>query len=429
MPSAAMTADPLQQRAFAVEVVTRLRQSGFQSLWAGGCVRDQLLGHTPKDYDVATDALPEQIRALFGKRRTLAIGAAFGVIAVVGAPAQGTVEVATFRRDTTYSDGRRPDAVVFSTAEEDAQRRDFTINGLFYDPLADRVLDYVGGVDDLQRGIVRAIGTPQERFTEDKLRLLRAVRMAARFGFEIDPPTLSAVCQLAPQVVVVSPERIGQELRQMLVIPARSRAVRLLASTELLQPIWPELLAVYAQHVESAPSEWVDTLNVLDELDRPSVALALATSLLHVAAGPTAVEAISKRWRLSNQESLCAAWLWQHARALDDAPETRWSTIQRLLIAAGSAELIELHAARARAENRSLAAVNFCRERWAWPSEQLNPPPLVTGHDLIGLGVAKGPIFARWLEQLRSAQLDGEIATRDEAVALIERWKRQTTDS
>ncbi len=424
-----MTPDPIQQRTFALEIVTRLRQSGYQAYWAGGCVRDQLLNHTPKDYDVATNALPEQIRDLFGKRRTLAIGAAFGVIAVVGSPAQGTVEVATFRRDTTYSDGRRPDSVVFSTPEEDAQRRDFTINGLFFDPLADRVLDFVGGVNDLQQGIVRAIGIPKERFSEDKLRLLRAVRMAARFGFEIDPPTLAAVRQLAPQVVVVSPERIGQEMRQMLVIAARSRALRLLANSEQLEPVWPELFDVVRQHVDLAPSAWVDTLNVLDELISPSVPLALAASLLHVDAGRAAVAAVTQRWRLSNHESQATAWLLQHARALDDAPATRWSIIQRLLIAPGAADLIELHAARARAEHRSLAAVDYCRARLGWPTEQLNPPPLVTGHDLIGLGVSKGPVFARWLDQLRSAQLDGEINSHEAALALVQQWKRQTTAS
>ena len=174
---------PDEQRRFALDVVRRLRGAGFEAYWAGGCVRDQLLGRTPKDYDVATNAMPEQVRQLFGRRRTLAIGAAFGVIAVIGPKPAGTVEVTTFRRDAAYSDGRHPDSVAFSSPEEDASRRDFTINGLFYDPVEDRVIDYVGGQADLAAGRIRAIGNARDRFAEDKLRMLRAVRFAATFAF------------------------------------------------------------------------------------------------------------------------------------------------------------------------------------------------------------------------------------------------------
>src|SRR6187431_2793035 len=174
-----MTIDPKLAREFAVEVVRRLREAGLQALWAGGCVRDQLMGQLPKDYDVATDAAPERVREIFGQRRTLAIGAAFGVITVLGPKGAGQIDVATFRRDAAYSDGRHPDAVTFTDAEHDAQRRDFTINGVFYDPLEDRVIDYVGGQEDLTRRVIRAIGDPLARIAEDKLRMLRAVRFAA----------------------------------------------------------------------------------------------------------------------------------------------------------------------------------------------------------------------------------------------------------
>ena len=199
--------EPSAQRAFAVEVVRQLRAAGFEAVWAGGCVRDQLLGLNPKDYDVATNATPEQVREVFGRRKSIPVGAAFGVIAIVGPREAGVVEVATFRRDVGYSDGRRPDAVAFTTAEEDAQRRDFTINGLFYDPVDERVLDFVGGQADLKRGIVRAIGDARERFTEDKLRMLRAVRIAATFDFDIDPTTLAAVGSRTAVADVGAPKR------------------------------------------------------------------------------------------------------------------------------------------------------------------------------------------------------------------------------
>src|SRR5437762_5960893 len=203
-------------RQFAVDVVRRLRESGHQSLWAGGCVRDQLMGQLPKDYDVATDAVPDRVRDVFGRRRTLAIGASFGVITVLGPEGAGQIDVATFRRDADYSDGRHPDAVTFSDAEHDAQRRDFTINGLFYDPLAEQVIDYVAGQDDLQRRVIRAIGEPLRRIAEDKLRMLRAVRFAARFDFALDEATRAAIVQQAHELIIVSAERVAAELRMNL---------------------------------------------------------------------------------------------------------------------------------------------------------------------------------------------------------------------
>jgi tRNA nucleotidyltransferase/poly(A) polymerase len=190
---------PQEQRRFAVEVVRKLRNAGFEAFWAGGCVRDKLLGRTPKDYDVATNATPPQIRELFGRRRTLAIGAAFGVITVIGPKSAGMIEVATFREDAAYSDGRHPDHVTFSSAREDAARRDFTINGLFYDPLDDRVIDFVGGQEDLALRRIRAIGNPRERIAEDKLRLLRAVRFSATFDFALEEGTRAAIREMADQ--------------------------------------------------------------------------------------------------------------------------------------------------------------------------------------------------------------------------------------
>ena len=233
--------DPARQRAFALEIVQKLRAAGFEALWAGGCVRDELLGLAPKDYDVATSATPDQIRDLFGRRRTLPIGAAFGVVTVLGPRAAGQIEVATFRTDAAYSDGRHPDSVTFTDAEHDAQRRDFTINGLFFDPVAEKVVDYVGGQEDLKRRIIRAIGDPRLRLSEDKLRMLRAVRFAATFDFAIEPDTLRAIQEMAAEINTVSAERIGMEIRRMLVDPNRAAALQLLRETNLLPHVLPEV--------------------------------------------------------------------------------------------------------------------------------------------------------------------------------------------
>ena len=255
---------PSAQRDFALEIVQQLRAAGFEALWAGGCVRDQLLGIEPKDYDVATSATPDEIRDLFGRRRTLAIGASFGVITVLGPRAAGQIEVATFRTDAAYSDGRHPDSVTFTTAENDAARRDFTINGLFFDPVAGEVVDYVGGRDDLERKIIRAIGDPAARIAEDKLRMLRAVRFAATFDFTIDPQTLAAIQHSAAEVTTVSPERIGMEIRRMLVDKSRVVALDLLRDTNLLTHVLPEV-------AQLEPPAWQDTSRVLAALQDPAL--------------------------------------------------------------------------------------------------------------------------------------------------------------
>ena len=235
--------ESLTERQFAVRVVRQLRKAGHEALWAGGCVRDELLQRVPRDYDIATSARPEEIRRLF--RRTIAVGAAFGVVEILG-PRTGAgllkVQVATFRSDVSYSDGRHPDQVVFSSAREDALCRDFTINGMFFDPLEDRLIDYVGGRQDLETRILRAIGDPAIRFAEDKLRLLRAPRIATGFNLSIDPSTAEAIRAMAPQMGVVSAERIAEELRRLLTYPERARGVRLLDELGLIAVLLPELL-------------------------------------------------------------------------------------------------------------------------------------------------------------------------------------------
>ncbi|MDX1946089.1 MAG: CCA tRNA nucleotidyltransferase, partial [Pirellulaceae bacterium] len=259
--------DPTQAREFATDVVARLRAAGYEALFAGGCVRDQLLGITPKDYDVATSATPDQVRDCLGHRRTLPIGASFGVITALGPRGAGQVEVATFRRDAGYSDGRHPDSVSFTTAEQDALRRDFTINGMFFDPVASQVIDYVGGQDDLARGVIRAIGDPAQRIAEDKLRMLRAVRFAARFDFALDEGTLAAIRRQASELVIVSAERIAAEMRLMLIHPNRARAAAMLHVAGLLEVILPEALGLLPDEPWSpesaADTPWRRSLHIL----------------------------------------------------------------------------------------------------------------------------------------------------------------------
>jgi poly(A) polymerase len=410
------------KRDFALEVVRRLRTAGHVAYWAGGCVRDQLLGLAPKDYDVATDAHPERIREIFGRRRTLAIGAAFGVISVLGRKADGHVEVATFRQDVSYSDGRHPDAVQFSSPEADAQRRDFTINGLFFDPIEERVLDYVGGQEDLNRGLVRAIGNPEERLAEDKLRMLRAVRFAATFSFVVDESTFAVIREMAPQISVVSAERVAQELERMLVHPTRARAVALLRDSGLLEATLPLLHEAFCAR-SGPPNDGLDdafaeTLALLQSLVEPSFPLAFSALLAPVISAADA-QATCRRLKLSNETRTQVRWLVQHFDSLWAALEMPWNRLQRVLISPYAADLVTLHTAQLAAGwDRPAAALEFCRERLTWPPERLNPAPLIGGDDLLALGMTRGKIFAEILERVRDEQLDGHIIAKEEALGL-----------
>jgi len=410
--------DSSAQREFALEVVERLRAAGFEALWAGGCVRDQLLSLAPKDYDVATSAKPDEIRDLFGRRRTLAIGAAFGVITVLGRRRQGQIEVATFRSDADYSDGRHPDHVHFTTAEHDAQRRDFTINGLFFDPVTNEVVDYVGGRDDLAHHRLRAIGDPRLRLGEDKLRLLRAVRFAATFGFTIEPNTLAAIQAMAAEIVTVSAERIGVELRRMFLGPNRAAALNLLRETQLLPHILPEVARLDT-------AAWSELRRVLTALDRPTFSLALA-ALLHRTDAAQVATTVGRRLRYTNKVIERASWILAHLPTIRDAQQTPWPRLQRVLAHDGAAELVALHAAIVGPDDPALALV---RERLAWPAERLNPPPLIDGSDLISRGLAPSPDFARLLEAVRDAQLLGEIETAADAMMLVQRILAEGLDA
>ncbi len=405
---------PEKQRRFAMRVVSVLRQAGFDAYWAGGCVRDRLLQREPVDYDVATSATPEEIRHVFGHKRTLAFGAAFGVITVLGPPGAGQIEVATFRSDADYSDGRHPDSVTFSGAEEDALRRDFTINGLFYDPIGQEVIDYVGGQEDLERGVLRAIGSAEERFGEDKLRMLRAVRFTAALGFEMDGETLAAIGRMAERITVVSVERIAAEMRRMLTEPGRVVAVRLLLETGMAQAILPEIVC------PEEPQRIEPTLALLERLAEPSFPLALAALLREFVDGRGAL-GVCRRWKLSTSDSSRVVWLIRGGGALRKAAEMRWSSLQKYMVDDGIEELLDLEEAVAAEAREPLDFVDFCREKLRLPAEVLNPQPLVTGADLIEHGISPGPVFKRLLQRAWAAQLDEEIETKEEALAIVER--------
>lgn len=412
MPSAA---DSATARQFAVDVVRTLRDAGHQALWAGGCVRDQLLGRTPKDYDVATSARPEQVRDIFGHRKTLAIGAAFGVITVMGPKPIGQLDVATFRRDAAYSDGRHPDSVTFSDSKEDAQRRDFTINGLFFDPLAEQVIDYVGGQEDLRAGVIRAIGAARDRIAEDKLRMLRAVRFAATFGFELEEQTMLAIREQAPELVVVSAERIAAELRKMLVLERRRLAVELLASANLLEIILPE--------VRGLPSSaWQQTLAILERIPAPSFTLSLAALLRPLATTAADLAQVSstvcRRLKLSTEESTQVQRLLRDEPLLRRASEFNWPQLQRLLVTPGVEAVLDFGAAVSHVLDPHAQELDLCNRMLELPTALINPQPLITGEDLKPLGLPPGPQYRLILDQVRDAQLESLINTPEEALAL-----------
>ncbi|REJ91892.1 MAG: CCA tRNA nucleotidyltransferase [Planctomycetota bacterium] len=433
MPQAA---DP--NREFAVSVVKRLQEAGHLALWAGGCVRDLLMGRDPKDYDVATDATPERVRDLFGKRRTLAVGESFGVIVVLGPKHEGAtlqVEVATFRAEGAYLDGRRPDPqhIRFTTPEEDAWRRDFTINGMFYDPVHEHVRDYVGGEEDLRAGIVRAIGEPHDRMQEDKLRMLRAVRFAATLDFELDESTARAIREMAQQLRVVSPERIAQELRRMLAGRHRRRAVRLLQQLNLLTVIFPELEPLLQP---KEPREWSHTLDLLEQLEDPGFELAAAALLRTVpcpaeeskrqAAESGTVRAICKRLKLSNHELDAISWLVRNRERLAAGSSLPLAELKRTLASPYGTDLRKLMRADAAATGGDRSAIEFV-DRYVneTPPERIDPPPLVSGTDLIALGLTPGRVFHDLLEAVRVAQLNEEIETEADARTLLQRLIRE----
>jgi putative nucleotidyltransferase with HDIG domain len=448
------------QFAAALRIVATLREAGHEAWLAGGCVRDLLLGRKPADYDVATSATPEVVLASFP--RTFAVGAHFGVVLV--ADEDAVTEVATFRSDGAYSDGRRPDSVRYTlSAEEDVQRRDFTINGLLLDPLrppresgardkflADAgdlrsaVIDHIGGLADLDAGVIRAIGEPARRFEEDQLRLLRAVRFAARFGFAIEPATHAAIRTLAPKIASVSRERVRDELTKMLTEGRARQAFELLDETGLLAEVLPEIARMkgVAQPPQFHPEGdvWTHTLMLLEQLE-PGASLTLAWGALlhdvgkpatfriapdrirfdgHVEVGVAIGAEICRRFRFSSDETHQILSLIENHMRFADADRMKASTLKRFFRLDRFEEHLALHRMDCMAASGNLDHWNFVRERYAaMPEEAVRPAPLLTGRELIAAGYQPGPRFKEILRAVEDAQLEGAIATADDAMALV----------
>lgn len=430
-----------QHEELAIEIIRILRQHRFKAFLVGGCVRDRFLGIVPKDYDVSTDAQPFQLLELFPGAQT--VGAHFGVILVRRGNAV-QVEVSTFRSEGLYTDGRRPDEVYFEKDPAlDAQRRDFTINGLFEDPIAHQIYDYVGGKADLQAGIIRAIGNPEQRFAEDHLRMLRAVRFAARLHFQIEGNTLRAIQKLAPQICRISAERIREELTRILTEGGARYGFELLDETGLLFHLLPEVKAF--QGVQQPPQYhpegdvWTHVLMMLEQLRRPSHTLAWAVLLHDVGKPPTfrvadrirfdghaEVGAVMARKRLSqlkasNEEIEQVAALVANHMRFKDVQQMRVSTLKRFLCLPHFDEHLELHRLDCLASNGYTEAYKFIKEQLSQLQEdELRPPRLLTGDDLIEAGYRPGPQFGPALEAVETAQLEGEISTRAEALKLVQ---------
>jgi len=431
------------ERQLAESVIRRLRQAGHEAVLAGGCVRDLLLGRPPKDYDVATSARPDEVLALYP--RALTVGAAFGVVVVVAGTVQ--VEVAAFRAEDGYADGRRPDAVRFTDAREDARRRDFTINAMFLDPADGKVTDYVGGRADLEARIIRAVGDPRGRFAEDHLRMLRAVRFAAELGFAIEPATAEAVRELAPRTASVSGERVREELARILTAPpaGRRRGLELASELGLLAVLLPEVEALKGEPQPPAVHPEGDvfqhTLLCLEHLREPTFELALASLLhdvgkpstarmrdgrvtfyLHQRVGEDAARAVCGRLRMSTSQRRRVTWLVARHMMLMNFDQMREATLKRLFAEEGFEELAELWRADCLASGGSAEGYEALMARYrALSVEEVRPAPLVTGHDLIALGLAPGPRFADILRRVYDAQLEGRAGTKEEALALARR--------
>jgi putative nucleotidyltransferase with HDIG domain len=427
-------------KTIAKEIVERLQKAGFAAFWVGGCVRDFLLGREPQDFDIATDAKPEQVEKLF--KRTVAVGRKFGVMIVVEGGHQ--FQVATFRAEADYQDGRRPEKIIFANAEADASRRDFTVNGLFYDPLTKKIHDWIGGEKDLRAKIIRTIGKPEERFAEDHLRLLRAIRFAAQLDFEIEPKTFAAVKKLAPKIKLISAERIRDELLKLFSPPHAARGLELLRQSNLLEHILPELAAMISceqspdYHPEGTVFEHIRLM--LEKLPLNSNELLPWTVLLHDIAKPVTAErdaktgaihfyghekigaemarAILNRLRFPKKQidEIVACVL--HHMQFKDVKQMRKSTLRRLLLRETFPLELELHKLDCLGSHGDLELYDFLVKQ----SEELKKqpairPPLLTGKDLIELGMKPGKELGALLHEIREKQLQDELKTPRQAKA------------
>jgi poly(A) polymerase len=426
-------------RESALTVVKRLREAGYESYFAGGCVRDMLLGKPPQDFDVTTNARPEDIRALFA--HTVPIGAQFGVMLVL---IDGqSFEVATFRHDGAYLDGRRPSEVRYGSLEEDILRRDFTINGMIYDPVEDRLIDRVGGRADLEARIIRAIGDPRRRFEEDRLRMVRAIRFAAGLDFTIEENTFAAIREMAMTITDISWERIGDELTRILTEGGARKGFELLDSAELLKILLPEIAAMkgveQSRDYHPEGDVFTHTMLTLSHLGSATETLAFGC-LLHDVGKPVCIRRdggrltfyghtetgagmaveILKRLKRSRASWERVAYLVRNHLRHTQAPAMRLSTLKRFLGEPGIDELLELTRIDALSSNGDLQYYRFCVEKAAeLKREEIHPEPLLRGRDLIEMGFVPGPIFHDILAQVEEAQLGGDLSSREEALEWV----------
>jgi tRNA nucleotidyltransferase/poly(A) polymerase len=452
----------MKAREFADQICRTLRSKGYQAFLVGGCVRDILLGREPADYDVSTDATPSQVEAIFPG--SLTVGAKFGVVIVPGEAvdsglgAQQQVEVATFRSDMGYSDGRHPDRVEYAKSpQDDVKRRDFTINGMLLEPETNEVLDFVGGREDLRAGIVRAIGDPETRFREDKLRMVRAVRFAARFGYSIESKTMQAIQRLARDIAQVSMERLRDELTKILTEGGAQRGFELLDQTGLLICLLPEIARM--KGVEQPPQfhpegdVWVHTLMMLAGLHAGS-SPTLAWGVLlhdvgkpptftppsgpngrirfdrHVEVGVKMAEEICRRFRFSNETTEQILALVANHMRFKDVPNMKPATLKRFVRVEKFDEHLELHRLDSLSSHGKLDNHDFALRFIAdTPPEQVRPARLLTGEDLIALGLKPGPAFKAILFSVEEAQLDGSVTCREDALRLATELAKKQGDS
>jgi poly(A) polymerase len=433
--------ESIDKEAKALAIVRRLAEKGFAAYFAGGCVRDRILGVAAKDYDIATDARPEVVQRLFDN--TVAVGARFGVIIVV--MGDDRFEVATFRADAPYVDGRRPSAVHFGTIAEDVRRRDFTIGGMYFDPAIGRIIDLVGGMRDLRDGIIRAIGNVHERFDEDHLRMLRAVRFAARLGFAIDPVTWTAIKRSAPAIGHIAAERVGEELVMILTEGGAARGLDLLVESGLAAVVLPEVLEligcrqpenfhpegdVYRHSrlmLSMLPAGATETLafgTLLHDIAKPRcLAVDIEGKMTyygHPDQGAEMAMEILRRLRRSRDVQERVAYLVRNHLRLAMATRMRPATLKRMIAEPGFAELLELCRLDALASSSYLGFYHLCRHAMAtMGAEEIRPPRLIGGNDLIAMGFAPGPEFKRILTEVEDQHLDGALTTREEALRYV----------
>ncbi len=423
----------------AEEIVKTLSDAGFKTCWAGGCVRDMVMGLEPQDYDIATEARPDQVMKLF--KKTIPVGARFGVVKVLYDEFE--FEVATFRSDGKYIDGRHPEEVHFSSEKEDAFRRDFTINGMFYDPVQGKIIDYVNGQVDIKNNIIRTINNPKDRFSEDRLRLIRAVRFAARFQYEIETNTYNAIKELAGTILQISAERIRDELLKMITGLYPAESIMLLDEVGLLEVILPEVVAMKGvkQPEEFHPEGdvWEHTMIMLRKMSNPSPSLAMGVLFHdvgkpstftiedrirfnnHCEVGARMTEEIGERLRLSNKQVENISELVLHHLRFKDVQKMRESKLKRFLRLPNFADHLELHRLDCLASHGNLINWEFCKQKLSeLKPEEIKPKPLINGHDLIAIGYKAGPAFREILTAVEDALLEGQIKTHDNAVKFVQ---------